>query len=186
MRISDWSSDVCSSDLFAVDNGEWVIGIAGLCGLFFVISGVILWWRTRGTFRFRLWPKRMSRPAIVMHHRDLGVIVAPLLLISIVTGTMMIFRPFAMAMIAPFGSPDEAVKAIEPPKYKGGPLTDKPDYTAMLTEARRRFPDAEFRILSLSRQAGRPISLRMRQQAPCLPTARSPPGFDPTPPPTGH
>src|SRR3546814_1973289 len=85
MRISDWSSDVCSSDLqsgeivarwasqwerpelwifdfhhhlFAGDNGEWVIGIAGLCGLFFVISGVILWWRTRGTFRFRLWPKR--------------------------------------------------------------------------------------------------------------------------------
>src|SRR3546814_5963354 len=106
--------------LFAGDNGEWVIGIAGLCGLFFVISGVILWWRTRGTFRFRLWPKRMSRPAIVMHHRDLGVIVAPLLLISIVTGTMMIFRPFAMAMIAPFGSPAEAVTAIEPPQYQGG------------------------------------------------------------------
>src|SRR3546814_5807367 len=137
MRISDWSSDVCSSDLqlrfnegagayasqsgeivtrwasqwerpelwildfhhhlFAGDDGEWVIGIAGLCGLFFVISGVILWWRTRKTFQFRLWPKRMSRPAIVMHHRDLGVVVAPLLLISIVTGTMMIFRPFAMA-----------------------------------------------------------------------------------------
>src|SRR3546814_3514959 len=80
--------------LFAGDNGEWVIGVAGLCGLFFVISGVILWWRTRRTFQLRLWPKRMSRPAIVMHHRDLGVIVAPLLLISIVTGTMMIFRPF--------------------------------------------------------------------------------------------
>src|SRR3546814_7388582 len=115
----------------------------------------------------------MSRPAIVMHHRDLGVIVAPLLLISIVTGTMMIFRPFAMAMIAPFGSPAEAVKAIEPPKYKGGPLTEKPDYTAMLTEARRRFPDAEFRILSLPRKAGEPISLRMRQQAEWLPNGRS-------------
>ena len=164
--------------LFAGDNGEWVIGIAGLCGLFFVISGVILWWRTRRTFRFRLWPKRMSRPAIVMHHRDLGVIVAPLLLISIVTGTMMIFRPFAMAMIAPFGSPAEAVKAIEPPKYKGGPLTEKPDYTAMLTEARRRFPDAEFRILSLPRKAGEPISLRMRQQAEWLPNGRSTLWFD--------
>src|SRR3546814_3273560 len=87
--------------LFAGDSGEWVIGAAGLCGLFFVISGVILWWRTRKTFRLRLWPKRMSRPAIVTHHRDLGVIVAPLLLLSLVTGTMMIFRPFAMAMVAP-------------------------------------------------------------------------------------
>ena len=164
--------------LFAGDSGEWVIGIAGLAGLFFVISGAILWWRTRKTFQLRLWPKRMSRPSIVMHHRDLGIIAAPLLLISIVTGTMMIFRPFAMVMIAPFGSPAEAAKAIEPPKYKGGPLVGKPDYTAMLAEARRRFPDAEFRILSLPRKPGDPISLRMRQQAEWLPNGRSTLWFD--------
>src|SRR3546814_6034047 len=99
MRISDWSSDVCSSDL--------------------------LWWRTRKSFRLRLWPKRMSRPAIVTHHRDLGIVVAPLLLLSLVTGTMMIFRPFAMAMVAPFGSVAETVKSMEPPKYESGPLAAK-------------------------------------------------------------
>ena len=164
--------------LFAGDSGEWVIGIAGLAGLFFVISGAILWWRTRKTFQLRLWPKRMSRPSIVMHHRDLGIVAAPLLLISIVTGTMMIFRPFAMVMIAPFGSPAEAAKAIEPPKYKGGALAEKPDYTAMLTAARHRFPDAEFRILSLPRKAGDPIMLRMRQQAEWLPNGRSTLWFD--------
>lgn len=164
--------------LFAGDSGEWVIGIAGLAGLFFVISGAILWWRTRKTFQLRLWPKRMSRPSIVMHHRDLGIIAAPLLLISIATGTMMIFRPFAMVMIAPFGSPAEAAKAIEPPKYKGGLLTGKPNYPAMLAEARRRFPDAEFRILSLPRKPGDPISLRMRQQAEWLPNGRSTLWFD--------
>ncbi|WP_295327071.1 PepSY-associated TM helix domain-containing protein [uncultured Sphingopyxis sp.] len=164
--------------LFAGDSGEWVIGVAGLCGLFFVISGAILWWRTRKTFQLRLWPKRMSRPAIVMHHRDLGIIVAPLLLISVVTGTMMIFRPFAMAMIAPFGSPAEAAKAMEPPKYRSGPLAAKPDYTAMLTEARRRFPDAEFRILSLPRKAGDPIGLRMKQPAEWLPNGRTTLAFD--------
>lgn len=164
--------------LFAGDTGEWVIGVAGLCGLFFVISGAILWWRTRRTFQFRLWPKRMSRPAIVMHHRDLGIVAAPLLLISIVTGTMMIFRPFAMVMIAPFGSPAEAAKAIEPPKYKGNALAAKPDYAVMLGEARRRFPDAEFRILSLPRKAGDPIMLRMRQQDEWLPNGRSTLWFD--------
>ena len=62
---------------------DTVVAIAAL-----MLSGVILWWRTRRTFQFRLWPKRMSRPSILMHHRDLGVVVAPLLLISIVTGTM--------------------------------------------------------------------------------------------------
>lgn len=164
--------------LFAGDSGEWVIGIAGLAGLFFVVSGAILWWRTRKTFQLRLWPKRMSRPSIVMHHRDIGIIAAPLLLVSVVTGTMMIFRPFAMVMIAPFGSPAEAAKAMEVPKYKGGPLAQQPPYTAMLTVARRRFPDAEFRILSLPRAPGDPISLRMRQQAEWLPNGRSTLWFD--------
>ena len=159
--------------LFAGDSGEWVIGIAGLVGTFFVVTGIILWWRTRKTFRFRLWPKRMSRPAIVMHHRDLGVIAAPLLLISVVTGTMMIFRPFALGVVAPFGPVAETAKALEPPKFKGGALADKPDYKAMLTEARRRFPDAEFRILSLPRKDGDPISLRMKQPAEWLPNGRT-------------
>lgn len=164
--------------LFAGDSGEWVIGIAGLCGLFFVISGVILWWRTRKTFQLRLWPKRMSRPSIVMHHRDLGIIAAPLLLISVVTGTMMIFRPFALGVVAPFGPVAETAKALESPKYKGGPLTRMPDYPAMLAEARRRFPDAEFRILSLPRKPGDPIALRLRQQAEWLPNGRSTLWFD--------
>src|SRR3546814_18754720 len=87
----------------------------------------------------------MSRPAIVTHHRDLGIVVAPLLLLSLVTGTMMIFRPFAMAMVAPFGSVAETVKSMEPPKYESGPLAATPDYASMFAEARRRFPDAELR-----------------------------------------
>ncbi|WP_184095593.1 PepSY-associated TM helix domain-containing protein [Sphingopyxis panaciterrulae] len=164
--------------LFAGDSGEWVTGIAGLCGLFFVVTGAILWWRTRKSFRLRLWPKRMSRPAIVTHHRDLGVVVAPLLLLSLVTGTMMIFRPFAMAMVAPFGPVAETVKSMEPPKYESGPLAAKPDYAAMFAAARRRFPTAEFRILSLPRKAGDPISLRMRQQAEWLPNGRTTLWFD--------
>ncbi|WP_447766204.1 PepSY-associated TM helix domain-containing protein [Sphingopyxis panaciterrae] len=164
--------------LFAGDSGEWVIGIAGLCGLFFVVSGIILWWRTRRTFQLRLWPKRMSRPAIVMHHRDLGIVVAPLLLLSIVTGTMMIFRPFALGVVAPFGPVAETAKALDLPKYKGGPLADRPDFAAMLAEARRRYPAAEFRILSLPRKPGDPISLRMRQQAEWLPNGRTTIWFD--------
>lgn len=164
--------------LFTGDVGEWVSGIAGIAALFFIVSGAILWWRTRRTFQFRLWPKRMSRPAIMLHHRDLGIVVAPLLLLTVVTGTMMLFRPFALMVVAPFGSVAATQKALEPPKYKGGPLAAKPDYTAMLTEARRRFPGAEFRILSLPRKAGDPISLRMRQQAEWLPNGRTTLWFD--------
>ena len=67
---------------------------------------------------------------------------------------------------------------MAPPKYKGGPLAARPDYAAMLAEARRRFPDGEFRILSLPRKAGDPIMLRMRRQAEWLPNGRSTLWFD--------
>src|SRR3546814_19586551 len=48
----------------------------------------------------------------------------------------------------------------------------------MLAEAHRRFPTAEFRILSLPRRAGDPISLRMRQPAEWLPNGRTTLWFD--------
>ncbi|MFX6803769.1 PepSY-associated TM helix domain-containing protein, partial [Acinetobacter baumannii] len=73
--------------LLAGETGEIVAASAGLCGLFFVISGAILWWRTRRTFEFRLIPRRLSRPAILRHHRDLGIVFAPLLALVMFTGT---------------------------------------------------------------------------------------------------
>lgn len=176
-RIEHWLFDL-HHHLFAGEVGEWVSGIAGLCALFFVFSGFILWWRTRQTFRFRLWPARMSRPAIIMHHRDLGVVIAPLLLLSVVTGTMMLFRPFAIAMVAPFGSVADTVKALEPPKYQGGTLAPSPNWEAMLGTARKFYPDAEFRILSLPKKAGDPISLRMKQPEEWLPNGRTTLWFD--------
>src|SRR3546814_9612480 len=48
----------------------------------------------------------------------------------------------------------------------------------MLAEAHRRFPTAEFRILSLPRRAGDPISLRMSQPAEWLPNGRTTLWFD--------
>jgi uncharacterized iron-regulated membrane protein len=176
-RIEHWLFDL-HHHLFAGDVGEWVSGIAGLCAVFFIFSGLILWWRTRRTFRFRLWPARMSRPAIIMHHRDLGVVVAPLLLLAVVTGTMMLFRPVAMLVVAPFGSVAETEKALKPPEFKGGPLATSPNWQAMLNEARRLYPTAEFRILSLPKNPGDPISLRMKQSAEWLPNGRTSLWFD--------
>lgn len=165
--------------LFTGDWGDWFAGIAGIAALFFVISGAILWWRTRKTFRFRLWPKRMSRPAIVMQHRDLGIVIAPLLFLSALTGTMLLFRPVAMLVVAPFGSVTQTVKALEPPKYTStGPLAPNPNWHAMLSEAHRRFPEAEFRILSLPRKAHDTITLRMRQPDEWLPNGRTTLWFD--------
>ncbi|WP_367113905.1 PepSY-associated TM helix domain-containing protein [Sphingomonas sp.] len=164
--------------LFTGDTGETVIGIAGLAAILFVITGTILWWRTRRTFRFRLWPKRLSRPMVVMQHRDLGIVVAPLLLLSAVTGTMMIFKPFAALVTMPFSSPAADAAAMKPPMAKSGPLAAHPDWRAIVAAAHARFPDAQIRILSLPRKAGDPILVRMRRAGEWLPNGRSNIWFD--------
>jgi uncharacterized iron-regulated membrane protein len=159
--------------LFTGDTGETVTGIAGLGALFFVLSGAILWWRTRRTFRLRLLPRRLSRPAIVTHHRDLGILVAPLLFVTALTGTMMVFRPFAEAVVKPFSPSATVTAALAPPRVESGPLSARPNWQAMFAAAHARFPDAEFRILALPRRAGDPISLRMRRAAEWLPNGRT-------------
>lgn len=164
--------------LLASDAGETVIGIAGLAAILFVVSGTILWWRTRRTFRFRLVPKRLSRTAIVMHHRDLGIVVAPLLLLSALTGAMMVFRPVAMLVVAPFSPPAVVEAALKPPVLHGAPLAAAPDWRAMILTACRRFPDARLRMLSLPRKPGDPIMLRMRRADEWLPNGRTMMWFD--------
>ena len=164
--------------LFAGDTGELVIAAAGIAGMFFVISGSILWWRTRKTFKFRLLPKRMSRPAIVMHHRDLGIVMAPLLFVSMLTGTMMVAKPVAALVIAPFSSPKEVEATLKPPKVKGGEMAEDFDWKAAVMTAHNRFPDAQIRILSKPRKAGDLVMIRMKREAEWLPNGRSALYFD--------
>jgi uncharacterized iron-regulated membrane protein len=165
--------------LLAGDTGELVIAALGLIGMGFVVTGVILWWRTRKTFEWRLWPRRMSRPAVVRHHRDMGVIVAPLLFLTCMTGTMMVMKPFATLLLSPFSSAQEMEAASRPPKGEFGALSAAVRPSALLARARALYPDAEFRILALPRKAGQPITLRVKQPEEWLPNGRTMLWFDP-------
>lgn len=165
--------------LFTGDTGETVIGVAGLAALGFVVTGTILWWRTRRTFRFRLWPARMTGPAIRMHHRDIGIVFAPLLFLTALTGTMMVFRPVAGLVLAPFGSPAKIEADLKAPKFKAGALASDLDWSDVVTNAHRTFPDAQIRILALPRRPGDPVTVRMKREAEWLPNGRSMVWFDP-------
>lgn len=158
--------------LFAGEEGETVIGIAGLCGLFFVASGTLLWWRTRRTFEFRLWPARMSRPPVVRHHRDLGILVAPLLALSMVTGTVLVFRPLASIILGP-GAPNEIDNALKAPAGAPAQLSDDLDWAAIIRAARTRFPKAEVRSLAMPSKDSGLITLRMRGPEEWLPNGRT-------------
>ena len=158
--------------LLAGETGETLIGIAGLLGILFVITGVVLWWRTRRTFRFKLLPSRLTRSAILWHHRDLGIIVAPLLLLTVYTGTTMIFRPVTALALGP-SAPATIAAALKAPETPPAPLADQPDWRQMVRTARLRFPFAEIRTIGLPRQTGGPITMRMKQPEEWLPNGRT-------------
>ena len=165
--------------LLAGDIGETIVGLAGLVGIAFVITGTLLWWRTRKTFFFRLLPKRLSRPAIIRHHRDFGIVLAPLLLLSFVTGTLLIFRPLTVLAFGP-GAPAAIKAMLAPPKKGAVELGPALDWAAMVKEARVRFPDAEVRSLSLPTKQRGVITLRMRQPEEWVPGGRTVAWFDPS------
>ncbi len=181
--VAEWSSkwerpEIWLFDLhhhlLAGEAGEWVAAIAALVGLGFVITGIILWWPTRATFSFRLWPRRMSRSAIVRQHRDLGIVFSPLLFFACLTGAMMLIKPFAALILWPLSSPDAMDAARKSPSVAASStLASDLDWRAILSTARARFPDAQLRIVALPRAPGQPITIRMKQPSEWLPNGRS-------------
>ena len=158
--------------LFAGHNGELVTGWAGVFGLVFVITGSILWWRSRRTFRWRLLPAKWKPGPIVAHHRDIGIIVAPLLLVSFLTGAGMIFDDATKWVLSPFGKIEQKM----PPEV--GPADGDAPLALMLSEAKARFPDAALRRLTIPSKPGQPWSVRMRQPSEWTPNGRTTLFFD--------
>lgn len=148
--------------LFAGETGETVTGIAGLAGLLFVMTGIVLWWKSRRAFRPRLLPERFEPGPIVRHHRDLGMIAAPLLLLSMATGVLMLFAPLRTALLGAEERPGEAMAA---PAGAGA--------AEALALAKARFPDAALRRITLPAEAGGAVSVRMRQPFEWTPNGRT-------------
>lgn len=171
-RVELWLFDF-HHHLFLGDAGETAAGIAALIGLLFVITGAILWWRLRRTFKFRLLPRRLSRSAIVMHHRDLGIVFSPLLFLSLATGMLMVLKPITTALFAPGQGSDGLTAPFAAPKVAGGALARDLDWAAMLAAARARYPDAEIRLVSFPAKPGGLILMRLRQPPEWLPNGRT-------------
>ena len=158
--------------LLSGDTGEMVAGVAGLVGLGFVITGLILWWPLRRSYEFRPVPKTLSRFPILRHHRDWGVVLAPVLALSLITGSIMVFRPVANLILGP-GAEAEVTASLKPPPPRKADLADDLDWGGMIRTARQLYPTAEVRILSLPREGNGLVSLRLRQPAEWLPNGRT-------------
>jgi uncharacterized iron-regulated membrane protein len=148
--------------LFAGHNGETVAGLAGIAGILFVLTGLVLWWRGRASFRPTLLPKRFQPGPITKHHHDLGVLAAPLLLLSMTTGVLMLFAPIREAAIG---------QEVRP--RSEGPSAARLGPAEAIVRAKALFPDAALRRISLPKEPGGAIMVRLRQPFEWTPQGRT-------------
>lgn len=151
--------------------GEVIAGWLGIAAVLFCVTGLILWWPTRRTFRLRALPQRFTRPAVIMHHRDIGAVLALPILLAAVTGALMVLKPLGQAVLGPLSSASAvaAWQAETPAPAQAA----KPDWPAILSAASSRFPDAEPRMVVWPKNPGQPVTIRMRRPAEWHPNGRT-------------
>jgi uncharacterized iron-regulated membrane protein len=151
-------------------DGAIIGGWLGLAAILFVMTGAVLWWPTRRTFHWRALPKRLSRPAIIRHHRDLGALLALPILVSAATGSLMTLKPLSNAVLGSLSSP----KAMEvwqskPPTSIAG----EADWPRMLASVCGEFPQAEARIVIWPKSQTDAFQVRVRQPSEWHPNGRT-------------
>lgn len=73
-------------NLFLKEAGRAALGVVATFLTVMIVSGLILWWPLRQTWRARAWPRSGRRKELIAVHRDLGVLITPMLLITALTG----------------------------------------------------------------------------------------------------
>lgn len=152
-------------ELLGGETGHRLVGLLGLAGMAFLVTGLILWWPLRRRFAPRLLPRRATRAAVLVHHRDLGALAAPVLAVLFLTGAMLALRPLASALLAPLSarSAVEAWLRTPQPVHPPPPGAHVPRARAALAQARLLFPDAKPRVLVWPGEPGGLLVVRMRQ-----------------------
>lgn len=90
------------TELFIGVAGEIILLICGIAGLLLSITGVILWWPTKRSFRWHwVFPRNFKSAYLMHYHRHLGTLAVPALVIILLTGSIMLWQKLTKPILAP-------------------------------------------------------------------------------------
>jgi uncharacterized iron-regulated membrane protein len=165
----EWLFDL-HHQLLGGETGERVVGSIGAAGALMALSGLVLWWPARRTFGGAALPRRPGRAGWLSAHRDLAIMAAPMVILSLTTGASLalpdIIRPL-FAAPAPAAPKDVAIGA------------GAADWPAAFAAAQARWSGATIRMAIPAARPGAPASLRLRQPEEWHANGRTVVYFDP-------
>jgi uncharacterized iron-regulated membrane protein len=135
--------------------GQLLIGLVGLAALGMVLSGLVIWAPTVKAFSLRLWPRSADRRDLLSAHRNLGVVLALLLLVQLPTGIGMAFPQAFRALVAAEAPPAPPAVADKP----GQPAR----WSRIVDAAQARFPLATVRTARAPNDPGGPYVVGLQQ-----------------------
>lgn len=160
--------------LLSGETGERVAGVVGLLALLLAATGLVLWWPAVPTVTrlrkglavvWRRGPWRLNYDL----HRAGGFYTALFLIVVAGTGAALVFYAEAGLLVnAVTGS-----KAPPPPVVGAGGVLRAAALDGALATARRALPDGEPTFVTLPRDAGAPLTVRLKMPAEWHPNGRS-------------
>ena len=142
-RWEEWLYDL-HHRLLLDDLGLTIVGLAALAMSILVLVGLITFWPLRRGLRQGFWPKDMSRTRLLVSHRNLGVIEALPLLMTLITAAVLAFPDQAeYYLLEPFRGEDYSLDFSDNvDDISGG---NSGDWLPAIQRAMVAFPDAEVR-----------------------------------------
>lgn len=156
------------------DVGTKIVGAFGVAAAILVITGVIVWWPARRSFRGRIAPQSLTRRAhLLSAHRDLGLIASPVLMAMLLTGASIAYHDVVEPV---FGRLLGEGRHVKPPAAAAAETIGWPQ---ALVAAQARFPEAQLRSVAWPKDGNAPVTVRLRQPGEWHSNGRTTAALDP-------
>lgn len=147
------------STLYAGDMGRATLACAALVYCLLLVSGLVLWWPRSWEHAFAVRVRLGSTVALRDLHRAAGAALGLLVLVSVVTGAYMAWRPLANWVTYMSGS---QVAASPPLKTASDPMAVPATVDAAVQRALEHWPGAKASVVHVPARSVLAARIRMR------------------------
>ena len=146
------------STLLASDAGRAVLAVSALTYVLLLLTGLLLWWPKLWRHALKVKTSHGLTRALFDLHRVGGAVLGMVVLVSVITGAYMAWRPISLGVSMVAGS-----QPVLPPKLsEPTPAIDRVDLA--VERAKALVPDARVGYVQVPKQGADPVRIRLRMQ----------------------